>query len=100
MLLAAQRIKIAVERVADMAIDSKVMLVATSERSLVLAVDLAIELPSIDERAQAAELVRIAHGICPYSNATRGNIQVTLSVNGALLDAPLASGNLRREERS
>jgi organic hydroperoxide reductase OsmC/OhrA len=32
------------------------------------------------DRAQAQELVEAAHGVCPYSNATRGNIDVTLTV--------------------
>ena len=32
------------------------------------------------ERAAAEKLVQAAHGVCPYSNATRGNIDVTLNV--------------------
>jgi osmotically inducible protein OsmC len=32
------------------------------------------------EKAAAAEIVQAAHGVCPYSNATRGNIEVTLNV--------------------
>ena len=32
------------------------------------------------ERAAAEKLVQTAHGVCPYSNATRGNIEVTLTV--------------------
>lgn len=39
------------------------------------------ELPGI-EQAQAEALVAKAHTICPYSNATRGNIEVTLQANG------------------
>jgi osmotically inducible protein OsmC len=31
-------------------------------------------------RADAEALVAAAHGVCPYSNATRGNIEVRLSV--------------------
>jgi organic hydroperoxide reductase OsmC/OhrA len=34
---------------------------------------------------RASELVRAAHRVCPYSNATRGNISVTLVVNGVQL---------------
>jgi osmotically inducible protein OsmC len=34
----------------------------------------------------AAELTRAAHQICPYSNATRGNIEVQLTANGAAVD--------------
>ncbi len=32
------------------------------------------------ERAAAEKFVEAAHGVCPYSNATRGNIDVTLTV--------------------
>jgi len=44
-----------------------------------LAVQLEVTLANL-ERAQAEELVRQAHEVCPYSNATRGNIDVTLTV--------------------
>jgi osmotically inducible protein OsmC len=85
MLLAAQRAKVPVEQVADATIDAKVMLVRAGERALKLAVELAVELPAVDDHERAAEIVRIAHGICPYSNATRGNIDVALSINGVSL---------------
>ncbi|CAM3707590.1 organic hydroperoxide resistance protein [Rouxiella silvae] len=42
-------------------------------------VQLDITLPGI-ERAVAEDLVAKAHQVCPYSNATRGNIDVTLNV--------------------
>lgn len=42
-------------------------------------VDLKVSLPGMD-RAEAEKLVEAAHGVCPYSNATRGNIEVRLSV--------------------
>ncbi|GAB1621786.1 organic hydroperoxide resistance protein [Agarivorans albus] len=48
-----------------------------------LTVSLAVELEL--EQAAAEELVKVAHQVCPYSNATRGNIDVKLSVNGAAL---------------
>jgi osmotically inducible protein OsmC len=86
MVLAAQRIQIPVERVDDAAIDSKVMLTPSGERALKLGVELAVGLPSVDDPRKAAELVRVAHGICPYSAATRGNIDVALSVNGVTLE--------------
>ncbi len=38
-----------------------------------------ISLPGM-ERAAAEKLVQAAHGVCPYSNATRGNIEVALTV--------------------
>jgi Ohr subfamily peroxiredoxin len=37
------------------------------------------ELPGLD-RQVAQELVEAAHQVCPYSNATRGNIEVSLDV--------------------
>jgi Ohr subfamily peroxiredoxin len=42
-------------------------------------VELEISLPGL-ERAAAEDLVQKAHQVCPYSNATRGNIDVTLTV--------------------
>lgn len=48
-----------------------------------LTVALSIELEL--EQNAAAELVRTAHQVCPYSNAVRGNIDVKLIVNGAAL---------------
>lgn len=42
-------------------------------------VDLVVALPGID-RAKAQDLVDRAHIVCPYSHATRGNIEVRLSV--------------------
>ncbi len=38
-----------------------------------------ISVPDMD-RAEAEKLVAAAHEVCPYSNATRGNIDVTLTV--------------------
>jgi osmotically inducible protein OsmC len=70
------------EDVADVEIDSKVHLMPTEERGFKLGVDLDVTLPSVDDAEQAAEVVRNAHAVCPYSNATRGNIDVNLTVNG------------------
>jgi lipoyl-dependent peroxiredoxin len=75
------------EEVGDVAIDSKVMLLPTEERGFKLAVELDVSLPSIEDPAKAIELVRLAHRVCPYSNATRGNIDVTLTANGQPVDA-------------
>ena len=69
--------------VADVAIDSSVSLIPTEERGFKLAVELAVTLPSVTDPDQAVALVQAAHGVCPYSNATRGNIDVHLTVNGA-----------------
>jgi Ohr subfamily peroxiredoxin len=43
-----------------------------------LAVELATHIPGV-EQAVAEQLVAAAHQICPYSNATRGNIEVALT---------------------
>jgi osmotically inducible protein OsmC len=45
-----------------------------------LAVQLEVTLANVPEE-QARELVEKAHQVCPYSNATRGNIEVTLTVS-------------------
>ena len=44
-----------------------------------ITVDLSVTIPGM-EKAAAQELVEAAHIVCPYSNATRGNIAVTLAV--------------------
>jgi Ohr subfamily peroxiredoxin len=68
--------------VGDVGIDSKVSLHPGPERTFVLSVVLDVTLPSVEGDA-AVDLVREAHQVCPYSNATRGNIEVTLTANGA-----------------
>lgn len=70
----------------DVEIDSKVMLLPTEERGFKLAVELDVTLPSINDSDQARDLVRTAHKVCPYSNATRGNIEVKLTANGAVVE--------------
>jgi osmotically inducible protein OsmC len=68
--------------VGDVAIDSQVSLIPTEDRRFVLAVVLDVTLPSIEDPEQAFALVEAAHQVCPYSNATRGNIDVDLIANG------------------
>ena len=68
--------------VGDVSIDSRVSLLPTAERGFILAVELDVTLPQVRDREQAARLVAAAHQVCPYSNATRGNIDVTLTANG------------------
>ena len=74
------------EQADDVAIDSMVMLVAGEDRGFNIAVELDVSLPSIDDPAKAVDLVRAAHKVCPYSNATRGNIEVGLTANGQPVD--------------
>lgn len=68
--------------VGDVTIDAKVMLLPTEQRAFKLAVELDVTLPAVNDQEAAAELVRGAHRVCPYSNATHGNIDVTLTANG------------------
>jgi osmotically inducible protein OsmC len=70
------------QEVGDVAIDSSVMLLPTEDRGFKLGVALAVTLPSVEDANEAVELVRAAHQVCPYSNATRGNVDVSLTVNG------------------
>jgi lipoyl-dependent peroxiredoxin len=60
-------------------IASRVDLVNEGERGFAVAVELHGTLPGVDDD-QAAELMRTAHKVCPYSKATRGNIEVRLFV--------------------
>lgn len=69
--------------VSDVAIDSKVSLSPDGRGGFGLGVELDVTLPSISDADVAVDVVRAAHGVCPYSNATRGNIDVKLTANGA-----------------
>ena len=66
----------------QVAIDSAVSLLPAGDGAFKLAVILDVSLPSISDRETAAQLVREAHQVCPYSNATRGNIDVDLLLGG------------------
>jgi Ohr subfamily peroxiredoxin len=66
----------------DVAIDSKVSLSPNGQGGFQLSVELDVTLPSVEDAETAKELVKAAHEVCPYSNATRGNIDVQLSANG------------------
>lgn len=67
----------------DVSIESHVNLLPNGAGGFDLAVALNVTLPSIADAEQAVEVVRAAHEVCPYSHATRGNIEVTLTANGA-----------------
>ena len=67
-------------------IDSEVHFVKSGDAEFSLAVDLHAEMPGVDD-AQAAELLRATHRVCPYSKATRGNIPVRLFVGDREIDA-------------
>ena len=65
--------------VADSAITARVSIGADETGGFGLEVELEAELPDV-ERSVAEALVAKAHEVCPYSNATRGNVPVTLTV--------------------
>ena len=64
---------------ADASVTSTVGIGPRSEGGFGLDIDLAVSLPGL-ERADAEALVAKAHQVCPYSNATRGNVDVRLTV--------------------
>ena len=63
---------------ADTSIDAQVGIGAIPA-GFGIKVAMTVSIPGM-ERAAAEKLVDTAHGVCPYSNATRGNIDVDLSV--------------------
>ncbi len=65
--------------ISDSSVGSRVSLVSADNGGFGLAVELEITLPHVDH-ATAVALAEKAHQVCPYSNATRGNIDVTLTV--------------------
>ena len=70
----------------EVSIDSRVSLLPTEERGFRLAVELDVTLPQVKDSEQAAAVVAAAHQVCPYSNATRGNIDVKITANGQPLE--------------
>lgn len=64
---------------ADLSVDAEVDLGPVGQ-VFGIAVRLHIHLPGMDA-TQAQQLVDAAHVVCPYSNATRGNIPVTLTIH-------------------
>jgi lipoyl-dependent peroxiredoxin len=68
--------------VGDVSIDSRVTLSPTEDRAFGIGVELHVSLPQVSDPEQAVRIVEGAHHVCPYSNATRGNIEVVLTANG------------------
>lgn len=62
----------------DSEIKAKVYLGNYGPDSFGLAVDIEVKIPQAESLAHAQELVEAAHAVCPYSKATRGNIEVTV----------------------
>lgn len=65
-------------RVGASTVRSKVSLLALDTGGFTLAVSLTAHLPGL-EQSTAEQLVKATHEVCPYSNAIRGNIEVTLN---------------------
>lgn len=65
--------------VSDSAVGARVGIGPTDAGGFALAVTLEVSLPNLT-RDTALELTEKAHQVCPYSNATRGNIDVVLEV--------------------
>ncbi|MEV0179695.1 organic hydroperoxide resistance protein [Streptomyces sp. NPDC050625] len=65
--------------VSDAAVTAEVGIGKQGE-GFALKVTLRIELPDTVDEATGRKLVEQAHQVCPYSNATRGNIEVTLVI--------------------
>ncbi|MBK5231656.1 MAG: Ohr family peroxiredoxin [Thermoleophilia bacterium] len=62
----------------DVAFDSKVDLKTNDDRGFEIGGALDVTLSGVKDAALAKKLVAAAHLVCPYSNATRGNIDVAL----------------------
>jgi Ohr subfamily peroxiredoxin len=69
----------------DSRITARVEIGPTGHGGFGLEVALDLHAPHLS-RAEAAQLMAGAHERCPYSNATRGNIEVTLTVDGMMLE--------------
>ncbi len=77
MKVAGQQLKLKVP--ADATVTATVGIGPRSEGGFGITADLSINLPGV-ERSDAQKLVDLAHQICPYSNATRGNLDVGLTI--------------------
>ncbi len=65
--------------IAGSSVGSQVKIGPNGEGGFQLAVALEVNIPDVDP-AVAQQLADAAHQVCPYSNATRGNIEVTVTV--------------------
>lgn len=64
---------------ADTTVTAKVGIGSRSEGGFGLKVDLVVTMPGLD-KAEAQKIADAGHKICPYSNAVRGNVDVTTTV--------------------
>jgi Ohr subfamily peroxiredoxin len=66
--------------IADSSVGARVQIGSNGDGGFGLAVQLEVVIPDLPH-AQAVELANAAHRVCPYSNATRGNIDVDITVS-------------------
>ena len=71
--------KVGVKVPAEATVTAEVGFGPRSEGGYGITADLTIDLPGVD-RAEAEKLIAAAHEICPYSNATRNNVDVGLTL--------------------
>jgi Ohr subfamily peroxiredoxin len=71
----------------DSQLTARVGIGPTGHGGFGLAVTLDLHAPQV-AREEAAALMARAHQLCPYSNATRGNVEVTLAVDGVPIEVP------------
>ncbi len=71
--------KVGVKVPADATVTAEVGFGPRSEGGYGITTDLTITLPGVD-KADAEKLVQAAHEVCPYSNATRNNVDVGLHI--------------------
>jgi lipoyl-dependent peroxiredoxin len=64
--------------VRDVKVTARVIFGQTDDGAFQLAVELDVHVPNVD-KAVAEELVQAAHQVCPYSRATRNNIEVKIA---------------------
>ncbi len=75
--VAGQQLKVKIP--SDAAVTATVGIGARSEGGFGITAELGIRLPDVDQ-TQARQVVDLAHQICPYSNATRNNVDVSVNV--------------------
>ena len=75
--VAGQQLKLKVP--AETTVTATVGIGPRSEGGFGITADLSVDLPGV-EQSEAQKLVELAHQICPYSNATRGNVDVGLKL--------------------
>jgi Ohr subfamily peroxiredoxin len=75
--VAGQQLKLKVP--AETNVTATVGIGPRSEGGFGITADLVVDMPGLD-RADAERLVELAHQTCPYSNATRGNVDVGVTV--------------------